>query len=185
MKYKNAVLSIVGTVLAATSGYGVYKTIDSNQKIDELKQETTLLKSENDKLVTDKNKKEKELETVSKKLKKSEKEIVSLKKESKSNENNDITREQSNQQVAVTPNTDYTTAEMKEQLDETTKQAREEREAAEKAQPKKEDEPQYATYNDSYKSLNNFATENGVTLDDIYQLNPEAKAEPGKTFRIK
>ncbi|MDT2850194.1 hypothetical protein P7H60_13650 [Vagococcus carniphilus] len=185
MKYKNTILAIVGTVLASTSGYGVYKTIDSNQKIDELKQETTLLKSENDKLVTDKNKKEKELETVSKKLKKSEKEIVSLKKESKSNENNDITKEQPNEQVAVTPNTDYMTAEMKEKLDETTKQAREEREAAEKAQQEKENEPQYATYSDDIRSPMQFSLENGLTYGELQDLNPGVEITKGNSYRIK
>lgn len=173
----NAVLSLS---LLGVGGFSVYK-IDDNQKeiakadikINELKKTSDSKTKEIDKLkkeVDDKrkalNSKEKELEkTVETSVEETVQQEMPVKTET----------QQNNQTAQSVPATEY-----KVPSDQDNKKMAEQ--YAE--EQKKQNEPVYATMNED-GNLVHFTTDNGISIDKFYELNPGVKIKASQSYRVK
>lgn len=178
----NAALSLS---LLGVGGFSVYK-IDDNQKeiakadikINELKKTADSKTKEIDKLKKEVDDKRKALDSKEKELEKT----VETSVEGPTQQGTPVQTEtkQNNQTTQSVPATEY-----KVPSDQDNKKMAEQ--YAEEQE--KQNEPIYATYNDSYKSLFRFAEDNNVTLDELYKLNPQfTNADSfikGQSYRVK
>ena len=173
----NAVLSLS---LLGVGGFSVYK-IDDNQKeiakadikINELKKTADSKTKEIDKLKKEVDDKRKALDSKEKEL---EKTFETSVEETVQQEMPVKTETQQNNQTAQSvPATEY-----KVPSDQDNKKMAEQY----TEEQKKQNEPVYATMNED-GNLVHFTTDNGISIDKFYELNPGVKIKASQSYRVK
>lgn len=173
----NAVLSLS---LLGIGGFSVYK-IDDNQKeiakadikINELKKTADSKTKEIDKLKKEVDDKRKALDSKEKELEKT----VETSVEETVPQGTPVQTEtqQNNQTTQSVPSTEYKVPSDQDNKKMAEQYAKEQ---------EKQNEPVYATMNEN-GNLVHFTTDNGISIDKFYELNPGVKIKAGQSYRVK
>lgn len=180
MKKQTILNAILSLSLLGIGGFSVYK-IDDNQKeiakadikINELKKTANSKTKEIDKLKKEVDDKRKALDSKEKEL---EKTVETSVEEPTQQEMPVQTETQQNNQTAQSiPATEYKVPSDQDNKKMAEQYAKEQ---------EKQNEPVYATMNED-GNLVHFTTDNGISIDKFYELNPGVKIKAGQSYRVK